>query len=154
MSSNNVTNELNETQNNEIAQLRNENAVLQMQLNWLKKQVFGKKSEKSCSLMNDADQLSMFSDGPAENTAVSNKEKTVTVPEHTRKARRTHDEWMNSLEVKEELHKLDPEDLVCDKCGSEMKIIGTDKVRDELVYVPARYLSDLFSKPADTIILP
>lgn len=29
MSSNNVTNELNETQNNEIAQLRNENAVLQ-----------------------------------------------------------------------------------------------------------------------------
>ena len=146
MSSNNVTNELNETQNNEITQLRNENAVLkdtvaelQMQLNWLKKQVFGKKSEKSCSLMNDADQLSMFSDGPAENTVVSNKEKTVTVPEHTRKARRTHDEWMNSLEVKEELHKLNPEDLVCDKCGSEMKIIGTDKVRDELVYVPARY---------------
>ena len=46
---------------------------------------------------------------------------------------------MNSLEVKEKLHKLDPEDLVCDKCGSEMKIIGTDKVRDELVYVPARY---------------
>ena len=57
MSSNNVTNELNETQNNEIAQLRNENAVLkdtvaelQMQLNWLKKQVFGKKAKSHVHL--------------------------------------------------------------------------------------------------------
>ena len=57
MSSNNVTNELNETQNNEITQLRNENAVLkdtvaelQMQLNWLKKQVFGKKAKSHVHL--------------------------------------------------------------------------------------------------------
>ncbi len=30
------------------------------------------------------------------------------------------------------------EDKICDKCGEEMVVIGKEKVRDELVYVPAK----------------
>lgn len=73
MSSDNDVNIIIEKQNNEITALRNENVALkesldelQMQLNWLKKQVFGKKSEKTSSLMGDDNQLSMFSDASEE----------------------------------------------------------------------------------------
>ena len=146
MSSDNDVNIIIEKQNNEITALRNENVALkesldelQMQLNWLKKQVFGKKSEKTSSLMGDDNQLSMFSDASEESNPSSNDDKTVIVPAHKRKAKRTHDDWMNSLKVEEVLHKLNPEDLKCEKCGSEMIIIGPEKVRDELVYIPAQY---------------
>ena len=146
MSSDNDVNIIIEKQNSEITALRNENVALkesldelQMQLNWLKKQVFGKKSEKTSSLMGDDNQLSMFSDASEESTPSSNDDKTVIVPAHKRKAKRTHDDWMNSLKVEEVLHKLNPEDLKCEKCGSEMIIIGPEKVRDELVYIPAQY---------------
>ena len=41
-------------------------------------------------------------------------EETITVPEHKRKKKRTHDDWMERLTVKEELHE--EEHPVCDKC--------------------------------------
>ncbi|MBP1566762.1 MAG: transposase [Oscillospiraceae bacterium] len=73
-----------EKQNNELTALRNENAVLkdalaelQQQMNWMKKQIFGRKSEKSCILMNDGKQLSMFSQTDSEKEKVSDKEETI-----------------------------------------------------------------------------
>lgn len=43
---------------------------------------------------------------------------------------------MEKLPVEEVVHEV--EDKTCDKCGAEMVLIGKEKVRDELVYVPAR----------------
>jgi hypothetical protein len=81
-----------EKQNNELTVLRNENAVLkdtlselQQQLNWMKKQIFGSKSEKTYVLMDGCMQLSMFSDADSENMIASDKEETITVPTHKRK---------------------------------------------------------------------
>jgi transposase len=135
-----------EKQNNELTVLRNENAVLkdtlselQQQLNWMKKQIFGSKSEKTYVLMDGCMQLSMFSDADSENMIASDKEETITVPTHKRKKKRTHDDWMSSLEIKEEIHHLESDALICDKCGAEMKVIGTEKAWDELVYVPEKY---------------
>lgn len=135
-----------EKQNKELTALRNENAALkdalielQQQMNWMKKQIFGSKSEKSCTLMNDGEQLSMFSATDSENAKVSDKEETINVPAHKRKKKRTHDDWMSKLEIEEVVHHIDDKDLICDKCGSEMKVIGTEKAWDELVYVPAKY---------------
>lgn len=54
---------------------------------------------------------------------------------HTHKKRRTHDDRMSRLEIKEVLHRVD--NMVCEKCGAPMKVIGTDKAYDELVYIPA-----------------
>ena len=65
--------------------------------------------------MNGGTQLSLFSDEKEQ--AVSVPEKTVTVPEHQRKARRTHEDWMSNLPIKEERHE--EEHPVCEKCGQD-----------------------------------
>jgi hypothetical protein len=107
---------------NENAILKEQLALVQEQYEWLKKQVFGRKTEQT-SVIFDTDegtQLSMF---PEENVqAVSSFSETINVPAHQRKKKRTHDDWMSELPVEEILHREDnPE---CDKCGSDMTEIG------------------------------
>ena len=111
----------------ELAELREQNA-------WLKKQVFGQKSEKTENIFPGENQFSMFDE--AETEANPNAVREITVPEHKRKAKRTHDELMEKLPVEEVVHEV--EDKTCGKCGSEMVVIGKEKIRDELVYVPAK----------------
>ncbi len=126
----------------ENAALRKENAILKEQLallqeqfDWLKKQVFGRKTEQTSVIMDGGTQLSLFPDEKEQ--AVSVPEKMIVVPEHKRKAKRTHDEWMSNLPIKEERHE--EEHPVCEKCGAEMEEIGEEKVYDELVYVPGEF---------------
>lgn len=119
---------------NENAILKEQLALLQEQFDWLKKQVFGRKTEQTSVIMDGCTQLSLFPDEKEQ--AVSVHEKTVTVPEHQRKARRTHDEWMKKLPIEEIVHK--EENPVCDICGSPMNVIGKVKLYDELVYQPAQ----------------
>ena len=54
-----------------------------------------------------------------------------------KRIKRTRDEIYAALEVVEEFHEV--EDKTCDKCGSEMVVIGKEKIRDELVYVKPRF---------------
>ena len=126
----------------EIAALRNENsmlkeelAYLKQQMDWLNKHIFGRKSEQTSVIMDDDTQLSLFSESTENDISLT--EETITVPEHKRKKKRTHDDWMEKLTVKEELHE--EEHPVCDKCSSDMEYIGSEKAYDELVYVPAQY---------------
>ena len=107
----------------EIASLRNENAVLNeelalanQQLEWFRKQVFGRKTEQTAVVMDFGVQLSMFEKDKTEAVSAA---QTVTVPEHKRKKKRIYDDWMSSLPVKEEHHEI--KNLVCDICGAEMK---------------------------------
>lgn len=126
----------------ENAALRNENAFLkeqlalvQEQMEWLKKQVFGRKTEQTAVIMNNGIQLTMF---PEKNEqAVCASKKPIIIPEHQRKTKRTHEEWMSKLPIEEIKHE--EEHPVCEKCGSGMKEIGEEKLYDELVYVPAKY---------------
>ena len=81
----------------ENAALRNENAILKEQLallqeqfDWLRKQVFGRKTEQTSVIMDGGTQLLLFPEEKEQ--AVSAPEKIVTVPEHQRKARRTHED--------------------------------------------------------------
>ena len=85
--------------------------------------------------MDGGTQLSLFPDEKEQ--AVSVPEKTVIVPEHQRKARRTHEDWMSNLPIKEERHE--EEHPLCEKCGSEMAEIGEEKAYDELVFVPGEF---------------
>ena len=103
---------------------------VQRQLAWLKKQIFGRKTEQASVIMADGIQLSLLNEEISETEDKS--ENHVAVPAHTRKKRRTHDEWMNALEIKKEFHKV--ENMVCEKCGAPMKVIGEDQAYDELVY--------------------
>ena len=120
---------------NEVNILKEQLALLQEQFDWLKKQVFGRKTEQTSVIMDGGTQLTLFPNEKEQ--AVSAPETTVTVPEHQRKAKRTHEEWMSNLPIKVERHE--EEQAVCEKCGSEMVEIGEEKAYDELVYVPGEF---------------
>ena len=131
----------NDSKDRIINALKSENALLKEQLaevqeqfEWLKKQMFGRKTEQASVVMDDSRQLSFFPDNVQ---AVSVKSEEITVPEHKRKKKRTYDEWMQSLEIKEEHHEI--ENPVCEHCKSEMEEIGEEKAYDELIYTPAKY---------------
>ena len=85
--------------------------------------------------MDGGTQLSLFPEEKEQ--AVSVPENTITVPEHQRKSKRTHEEWTSSLPIKEVRHEEDHP--VCEKCGAEMAEIGEEKAYDELVYVPGEF---------------
>ena len=125
-----------------ITALQSENAVLkeeltlvQEQLAWLKKQIFGRKTEQTSVIMDNGQQLTFIQDNHAQTE--TKVDETITVPTHQRKKKRTHDDWMNQLPVVEEKHK--EKHLICEICGSEMKEIGKEKAYDELVFTPAKY---------------
>ena len=127
--------QMNTALRNENAILKEQLALLQEQYDWLKKQVFGRKSEQTSVIMDGGTQLSLIPEEKEQ--AVPSVEETVSVPAHQRKKKRTHEEWMSSLPVEEIRHE--EEQPVCEKCGSEMKEIGEEKVYDELVYTPAKF---------------
>lgn len=128
----------------EMSSLKDENAVLKERLAWFEKQVYGQKSEKSEVVFEGAEQetgtqIPMFDE--AEQTAAPSQTETeyieVKAGKRKKHTKRTHDEIFGKLEVKEELHLA--EDRTCDLCGEEMKVIGREKIRDELVYVPEQF---------------
>ncbi len=116
-----------------VAILEEELAFAQDQLSWLKKQIFGRRTEQASVIM-DALQLSLF---PEEQRIQLQKPEKVTAPEHKRRTKRTHDDWMETLAIEEVKHQ--EEHPVCERCGAEMKEIGKEKAYDELVYTPAKY---------------
>ena len=98
----------------EYAALKEEIALMQQQNDWMKKQLFGRKTEQTSVIMEGGTQLSMFSDENEKKPEPS--EEVVTVAEHKRKKKRTHDDWMSHLPVQEVTHE--EEHPVCEKCGS------------------------------------
>ena len=67
----------------EYAALKEEIALMQQQNDWMKKQLFGRKTEQTSVIMEGGTQLSMFSDENEKNPEPS--EEVVTVAEHKRK---------------------------------------------------------------------
>ena len=119
----------------ENAALKDEVAELKEQLAQLKKVVYGQKSEKSEVVLEVAEQVPMFDEAEQESDINPKTLQTTEVKSHKR-TKRTRDEIMADLPVEEVFHEV--EDKTCDQCGSEMIVIGKEKIRDELVYVPAR----------------
>lgn len=103
-----------------------------------KKMIFGQSSEKTKYTQELSEQLSLFNE--AENEAnPKEKEKTVVVEKHERKAKRTHEELIANLPVEEVVLTIPEEERSCGKCGSELKPIGKEKVCDKLVIIPAQF---------------
>ncbi len=98
-------------------------AIVQSQLDWFRKQMFGRKSEQSSIILGGGEQLSFMSDEKAVSEKTS--EETITVSEHKRKKKRTFEEAMADLPFEKVIHEL--EDKTCDKCGEEMVEIGEEK---------------------------
>ncbi len=107
---------------NEVSILKEQLALLREQFEWLRKQIFGGKTEQTSVIMENGTQLSLFPE--EKEPAASLSAKTITVPEHQRKPKRTHDEWMSNLPIDEVRHE--EEHPMCEKCGAEMEEIGEE----------------------------
>ena len=93
----------------ENATLKEEVALMQSQLDWFKKQMFGRKTEQSTVIFEGGEQLSLMQDEKAVSEKTS--EETITIPEHKRKKKRTFEEAMADLPVEKVIHEL--EDKTC-----------------------------------------
>ena len=80
--------QMNTALRNEVTVLKEQLALLQEQYDWLKKQVFGRKSEQTSVIMDGGTQLSLVPEEKEQ--AVPSVEETVSVPAHQRKKKRTH----------------------------------------------------------------
>ena len=81
---------------NEVNILKEQLALLQEQFDWLRKQVFGRKTEQTSVIMDGGTQLTLFPDEKEQ--AVSVPEKTETVPEYQRKLDKLHNVKKSLLE--------------------------------------------------------
>lgn len=121
----------------ENKELKAKIAELTEMVNYLQKQLFGKKTEKL-----SAGQLDLFDDKEQE-TAPTNdstvEKLTTTVTSHQRKckSKESRKEWLDCLEQVEELHQLSKQELTCDQCGQMMTVIGKHEQYREVKLIPA-----------------
>ncbi len=105
--------------------------VLQEQIDYLTKKLFGKSSEKR----NDdiAGQLMLFNEAEAEQTDSDPLEtEFTTVEKHTRKKKSTMAEKFANLPVEQVLLDVDEDKRFCSECGIALEYIGKEFVRREL----------------------
>ncbi len=123
---------------NTINDLQNQVKNLTEMVMILRKDKFGASSEKTPK--HDVDgQLSLFNEVELEADVTMDEPITKTVNGYTRKATKTkREELIKDLPVREVLCEIPEEDRYCDNCGTPLKVLGTQVVREELEYIPAK----------------
>ena len=109
--------------------------VLQEQVDYLTKKLFGSSSEKTPADI--PGQLNLFNEAEVYQDPELPEEDCSREP-RPRKKKATHAELFKGLKVHKEVIPLDEEDKVCPVCGSPMERIGEEYVRRELVFTPAK----------------
>ena len=119
----------------EADRLEKEN--LRQQIEYLTKKLFGTSSEKRKDI---AGQLNLFDEAEQEADPTWEQElpDDITVPEHKRKARRTHADLFKNVPSCDEIISLPEEERNCPTCGTQMECIGKEFVRHEFRFTPAK----------------
>lgn len=105
----------------------------------LQKIVYGQSSEKRKYVLDkNPNQLCLFNEAELEAKSHAPEPAKVSVTGHTRKAKRTKEELAAELPVEEILCQLDVEELACQECGSPMRTLGKETVREEIEFIPAQ----------------
>ena len=110
-------------------------AVLQEQVDYLTKKLFGTSSEKTP--FDIPGQLNLFNEAEAEQDPFLPEEDYSEEP-RPRKKKASHAELFKGLTVHKQVIPLAEEDKICPICGTPMERIGEEYVRRELVFTPAR----------------
>ena len=105
--------------------------VLQEQVDFLTKKLFGKSSEKR---NNDIEgQLNLFNEAESEQTDPDpSEEEFITVEKHTRKKKSTKEDKFGHLPVEEVLLDVDEDKRFCGECGTALEYIGKEFIRQEI----------------------
>lgn len=121
------------SKNKEIEDLKNQLAFLKGQIINKNRKIFGKSSEQV-----DDNQLSFFNEAEKESDLkISEPEiETITYNRNKPAAHKGKKDNLSNLKRVIIEHKLDESQKICDKCGHEMSIIGT-QTKEILKYKPA-----------------
>ena len=116
---------------------RLEKETLRQQIEYLTKKLFGTSSEKRKDIES---QLNLFDEAEQEADPAWDPElpDDIIVPEHKRKARRTHAELFKNVPSCDEIISLPEEERNCPTCGTQMECIGKEFVRHEFRFTPAK----------------
>ena len=129
-----------------LAKKENEPAALRRQVDWLTQQLrlmqgqrFGASSEKTRTILDPVDQVSLFNETE---TDVDEKKpepelEQVTYRRRKRKGKREMD--LSGLPVEQMVLELPEDERVCPECGEPLHACGHEVLRRELAYVPAQY---------------
>ena len=110
---------------------------LQQEIDYLKKKLFASSSEKRKTDI--PGQLCLFDEAEQEQDPALLMEETETVvKEHTRKKKASYADTFKGLKVNRIVIPLSEEEQICPVCGTQMELIGTEFVRRELIFVPAK----------------
>ncbi len=123
---------------NTIKDLQNQISNLNEMVMLLRKEKFGSSSEKTPREQVEG-QISLFNEVELE--AVDHSEEPITkdVKGYTRKDKKTkREELIKDLPIREIPCELPDDELFCKQCGTSLKVLGTQVVREELEYIPAR----------------
>ena len=141
----NLTEQL-ETTAAQLEKVTTENAALHRKLERMNELLlnaqqarFGQSSEKKRYVLPESEQLRLFNEAEAEqDVKAPEPTEESLVAAYNRKRKRTMDELIQRLPVKETVIKI-PEDLrTCDRCGGKMKPIGKKLAFRELEVIPKR----------------
>ena len=101
---------------------------------------YGQSSEKKTYVMQGGTQLGLFNEAEAEQNhkAPEPTAETVAVVAHTRKPKRTVEELTAELPVKEILITQPEDQLLCDKCGGKLVMIGKKLISQQIEMIPRR----------------
>lgn len=126
-------------------QLEQENVYLREQLEWLKRQMFGNRSEKLPPTLPGTTPVDLFG-----GEVVATPPATVAVPAHERKVAPKSGHGRESLPeglpVEEIILDVSEEEKICAGCGAELVRIGED-VREELHIVSPRLVVRRYVRP-------
>lgn len=121
-------------------------ADLKETIEYLKKMVFGRKSEKSkyYDMPGQFDIYDMFGvEKPADDDVIEQHETEKEISGYTRKEKKkksTYDEMYENLPAEKVVIPVSDEDKVCPNCGEEMEHLGEKFVRTEIEVKPAKVI--------------
>lgn len=126
-----------ETQYELSEQLAKDIERLQFENEQLKRQIYGRRSER---YIENENQLTLFDDEPAEQSSsdeeVQEQEEEIT---YRRRKRQKSDRFPENLPRQTETIDVPEAERACPCCGDEMPVIAQD-VRERLEYIPAKMI--------------
>lgn len=120
----------------QVKELTIQVSLLNEQMEYLKKKLFGTSSERHVPLDN---QISMFNEAEIEaNPEIVEELLETEVTSHKRKAKTTLEEKIKGIPIEQVICELPSEEQFCDLCGHELERMGQEVIRRELEYIPAK----------------
>ena len=124
---------------------------LKLQINTLNRYIFGSKKESTPKEENivEGTQCSIFGEPEDEELKKIVEEKTEEIIVHKKKNAKKQQSGIKKSELKnvekeEIILKLEDDQLTCSECGARLKKIGTEFVRQEIEYIPAKLKINIY----------